>query len=66
MPSALEIVVLAVVVAVLFGSGRLATSMGDVGRTVRRARMWGGGVADDLRPAPTAPPAALPRPPEAR
>lgn len=60
-----EVLLLAAVVALFFGSGKLPGLMGDLARGLRRFRadLTSGGAADRAAPADEAAPlAALPRP----
>ena len=57
-----QILIIALVILVLFGRGRISEMMGDFGKGVKSFRK---GLADDDAPRPAADPAALAPPPAA-
>lgn len=57
-----HLIVLALVVLVLFGRGRISEMMGDFGKGIKSFKQ---GMAEEANPQPTAPPAQIPAPPAA-
>lgn len=55
-----HLIVLALVVLVLFGRGRISEMMGDFGKGIKSFKQ---GMAEEANPQPTAPPAQIPAPP---
>ena len=56
-----HLIILALVVLVLFGRGRISEMMGDFGKGIKSFKE---GMADEAKPQPPAPPAAqIPPPP---
>ncbi len=49
-------IIVALVVLILFGRGKISETMGDFGKGIRSFRK---GLGEEERPAPPAPPAAL-------
>lgn len=57
-----HIIILALVVLVLFGRGRISEMMGDFGKGIKSFKQ---GMAEEAEVKPMAPPAQIPAPPAA-